>query len=104
MVEGERQRVEAVRPQLAEGLQPAVELAERDGAQPVEPAVRVGAHLDEAGVAQHLEVLGHRRPADRQSVGQLADRARAGGQSFEDRPPGAVGESTPWIGCFVSSH
>ena len=92
MVEGERQRVEAVRPQLAEGLQPAVELAERDGAQPVEPAVRVGAHLDEAGVAQHLEVLGHRRLREAQLVDELAHRALAGSQQFEDAASVRLGE------------
>jgi hypothetical protein len=37
-------------------------------------------------------VLRDRRPADRQTVGDLADRDRAGAQALEDRAPGRIGE------------
>ena len=50
------QRVEPVGPLEAVGLQPGVELHERLRSQAVEAALGVAPHLDEAGVAQHLEV------------------------------------------------
>ena len=39
----------------------------------------------QAGVLEHLQVLRHRRPADRELVRELADRQRAGRQALEDR-------------------
>jgi len=39
-------------------------------------------------------VLGHRRPADWQSPGQLSDRAWFPSQQLEDRTPGRVTEQT----------
>jgi len=39
-------------------------------------------------------VLGHRRPGDRQLLGQLTDRARASSQQLEDRAAGRVTEQT----------
>lgn len=47
-------RVEPPRPLGPVGLEPLVELAQRRGPEPVEAALGIGAHLDEAGVAQHL--------------------------------------------------
>ena len=60
--------------------------------QPVDPP---GAHRplgDQAGVLEHLQVLRHRRPADRQRVGQLAHRPRPLGQARDD---GAAGWDRP---------
>jgi hypothetical protein len=48
-------------------------------------------------------VLGHRRPADRQLLGELADRARASSQQLEDLPPGGVAEQAE-TGISVSVH
>jgi len=48
-------------------------------------------------------MLGHRRPADRKLLGQLADRGRAPGQQLEDRPAGRVTEQHQ-IGISVSGH
>jgi hypothetical protein len=47
---------------------------------------------DETGVLEHLEVLRHGRPADRQVTRQLDDRARTLGDAFEDRAPRGVAE------------
>jgi len=41
---------------------------------------------------QHTEVLGHRRPADRQFASKRADRHRARSQTLEDRSPGWVSQ------------
>ena len=53
------QRVEAAGHLGAVGLEPLVELSKGLGPQAVEPALGVAADLNEAGVAQHLEVPGH---------------------------------------------
>ena len=52
--------------------------------EPIDPARARGALGDEPRVLEHLQVLGHRRPADRQLVGQLADRPRPLGQALDD--------------------
>jgi len=42
--------------------------------------------VDQAGFAQHFQVLRHRWATDRQPLRQLPDRARAGRQPFKDGP------------------
>jgi len=48
--------------------------------------------LHEPGVAQDLQVLRHRRPADRQPARDLADRLRPADDTLEDRAPRRIGE------------
>ena len=67
----------------------------------VEPAVADRAVDDQAGVLQHLQVLGDRRPADRQPRRQLPHRQRTGREAFADRPPGGVSEC---VENLVRSH
>src|SRR4051794_8471743 len=50
----------------------------------------VGAVGDEAGSLEDLEVLRHRRPADREHVGQLLYRAGRLDEQFEDGATGRV--------------
>ena len=79
------QGVQPVGPFEAVGLQPSIELHQRLRSQAVEAALGVAPHLDEAGVAQHLEVarhpglvhphLGHQLPDDR-SPPRTASRMR----------------------------
>ena len=70
----------------------------RGDARRVEPVDPPGAgHVlgDEARLLEHLEVLGHRRAADRQRVGQLADRAWSLGQAFDDGAARGVTQRAP---------
>jgi hypothetical protein len=57
-VEVPLERVEAGRPHLAIGAEPGVDLSEGLGAELVPAALGVVADADEAGLAQHAEVLG----------------------------------------------
>ena len=68
---------------------------------PVEPASPLLAVAHEARLLQHPQVLRDRRPADRQAMGELADRARAFLERLEDQPPGGVAER---VEGSVSAH
>jgi hypothetical protein len=50
------------------------------GVEPVDPACGFCSGHDEAAILEDAKVLGHRRPADRQVLGQLTHRARVPGQ------------------------
>src|SRR5438874_6275860 len=67
------ERLEVRAQQLESGRLEAVDVAGADALL-----------LDQAGLAQDLEVLGHRRAAHRQLVGQPADGARAVGHELEN--------------------
>jgi hypothetical protein len=63
-----QQGIEALEVFLPEGaipFEPVDGLAERPGIDPARPSLRVAAARDEAGALQHLQVLGDRRPTDR---------------------------------------
>ena len=79
-------------PQSPVGGEPRVDLGERLGPEPVEPALGVGAHVDEAGLAQDPEVLRHGGLAQAEPVNQFADRALAVAQQVENRATGGFGE------------
>ena len=88
-VEVALERVEAVTPRRPVRREPLVDLLQRLGPEPVDPALGVGADLDHSGVAQHPQVLRHRGLADVQRRHQVADRALPLPQEVED--PAAVG-------------
>jgi hypothetical protein len=67
-------------------------LANLRAVRAVPRTLRSGDH--QAAVLEHAQVLGHRRPADRQLLGQFPDRARAPSQQLEDRAPARVTEQT----------
>ena len=50
--------IDVRRPEVAERSQPGIDLLERLGIQAVETALRIDRGLDEAGLAQHAQVLG----------------------------------------------
>jgi len=71
----------------------------------LEPVDVAGADLlvgDQPAAPQHLEVLGDRRPANRNDRRDLTDRGRVVSQDLDDPPPGAVAECVQDV--FVSSH
>ena len=83
--------------EAGEGVAPdAVEPGPQRGhavrVEPVDPAGALGVADHQAAVLEDPQVLRHRRPADRQLVGQLLHRARAAGEQLEDGAPGRVAE------------
>ena len=74
------------------GLEPGVELAQRFRSQAVEAALRVPADLDEAGVAEHLEVAGHAGLVHADLLDQLGHRPLPHPHRIEDPPPGGLGD------------
>jgi len=86
------QAVQALRPQAAVGGQPGVEIGQRLGPDPVQPTLAVGAHLHQAGLLQHPQVLGHRRLAERQRPHQGAHGAFTVAQQVEDAPAVGLGQ------------
>src|SRR3954463_8836941 len=55
--------VEAATPHLPVRLEPGVQLDQRFWPQAIEPTLPVDAHLDQTGVAQDPQMLGHQRLA-----------------------------------------
>ena len=84
--------VEALRPVAAVGLEPAGDLGQRLGAQPVPAALAVRADLDEPGLAQHLEVLGDAGLAEVEARDEVAGGPLAVAQQVEDLASGRFGE------------
>src|SRR5262245_54569169 len=79
--------IEVAVPQAPVGLEPFVELPERTGFDAVDALLGSGPAGHETRLAQHLEVLGHRRLADGHRGNQLADAPLAGAELVEDVPP-----------------
>jgi hypothetical protein len=69
----------------------------------IQAAGAVGAVDHQAGVLEHLQVLGHCGAADRQLTRQLADRERTAREALEDRPARRVAEGGQAVGS-VSRH
>ena len=76
----------------AVGLEPLVELPQRLGAQAVEAALGVAADLDEAGVAEHLEVAGHAGLVHADGVDELGHRPLAAPHRVEDPTASRLGD------------
>ena len=62
------------------------------GIDPVHAPRAGGVIGHQAGGLEHLEVLGHGGPSDREFAGDLHDRLRSGTQPFEDGAAGPVAE------------
>ena len=88
------ERVEPVRPPVAERLEPAVELGQRRGVEGVDALAAHGVGPHEPGLAQHPEVPADRRTADREALGDRTGRARLGPQHLEDVAPDRIGDRT----------
>ena len=87
------ERVEPAVPQPPVGREPRVELPQGRRRERVHPALCLWMDVDEARVAQDLEVLGRRRLADVvKGINKLADRARALQEQIEDPHPGRLGQ------------
>ena len=81
------ERVECAAPELPVGSEPRIELAKRLRPQPVHAPLPLGAHADEPGLAEHVQVLGHARLTQVEPVDELAHRPLALPKQLEDAPP-----------------
>jgi hypothetical protein len=69
----------------------------------IDPAVAVGPARDEPRVLEHLQVLRHGGPGDRELDRELAHRTRAIRDTLEDRAPRWIPQRSPSVNQ-VSSH
>src|SRR5579859_1195919 len=70
--------------------------------EPIDPSRSDGTLDDEAGVLEHLQMLGYGGPAYRQPVSQLADGERPLREVLHDRPSSAIAEDGPFVFEMVS--
>src|SRR4029453_11621068 len=85
------QPVEAGLPKAAVVVQPVGRFLERGAAQARGAQLRGAAALDEAGVLEHAQVLGHRLHADRERSRELVDGRLAVGEAGGERAPRPMG-------------
>lgn len=89
------------RPELAVARQPRIEFEERLGPDAVQPALSIGASLDQSRVPEHPEVLRHGRLAQPQMCHQLSHGSFALAQQIQDRLPSRLGQN---LECRRRSH
>ena len=85
------ERIEPAGPVGAIGLQPRVQFHQRLWTQAIEPALRIAADVDQAGVTQHLEMSRDTRLMHADELDQVIDRALAVANGIEDASPGRLG-------------
>src|SRR5690242_3297364 len=86
------ERVHVCRPEAAERGEPRLELDQRFGPESIDAMLRLDPRLDEARVAQHAEVLGHRGLRHAELALELADRPLGRGQQAQQRSAARLGE------------
>ena len=86
------ERVEAEGKLRTVWLEPFVEFTKWFDAQAIEPALSIAANLDEAGVAQHLEVPGHTGLGHADCVHEFRHRALAAPHDVEEPTAGRFGD------------
>src|SRR5262245_32121142 len=82
--------VEPALPEHAVLREPLVHLHERLRTEAVDPALRVLAYVDQAGLSQHSQVPGHARTGDREHLGELPGAGRMVAQDLQDRAAALV--------------
>jgi len=73
-------------------LDPVGRDVEAVGLEPARPELPVAAARDEAGALEHLQVLGDRRQAHVERLGQVVHGRFPVRELGQDRPPGGVGQ------------
>jgi hypothetical protein len=63
------------------------------GPEAVDTPLCLGAELDETGLAEHPEMLGHRRLADRDGLHEIAHRPLCREKQIKDAAPIRFGEN-----------
>src|SRR5690348_902350 len=84
-VEVALERIYTIGPEPAELIQPVINLLEWLRLQAIETALGVYRGLDETGVAQHAQVLGHGRLRHPKLTLDLSNRLLGGDQEAQDR-------------------
>src|SRR5258706_3860797 len=79
-------------PDAAIPLSPSLQLLQRRWAQGIDSTLRVNANVDQAGIAEHAQMLGDLRLAKTEAVDQIADGARAVEQQFDDLEAVGLGQ------------
>jgi hypothetical protein len=90
--------VEAAVPELSVGLEPGVELDERLGSEPVQPALPVHPDGHQPGLAEDAQVLRHEGLADAEREDQLADGRLAPPERVQEVAPTRFGEDLQHVG------
>jgi hypothetical protein len=85
-VEVALERIDVGRPEAPERAQPGIDRHERLGPEAIDAPLGFDARLHEARLAQHAEVLGHRRLWHSQPALDLADGSLRRRQQAEDGP------------------
>lgn len=80
------ERVETASQLGAVKVEPLVEFSKRFGAQAIQPTLSIATDLDEASVAQHLQVPGDARLMEARGIDELGDRTLAAPHHIEDPP------------------
>src|SRR5262245_5263400 len=86
------QLVERVVPHRPVRPEPLVDFTKRFRSYPIQTTLRVGADVDQSGVAQDLQVLGHGGLADRQRLDEVAHRSLLA-QQIQDLATGRFGDN-----------
>jgi hypothetical protein len=72
-------------------LQPLVHSLERFGSKLINPIAPLAPFFDKMGSAQQAQMLGNRRPRDRECPSNLSRRLTSMSQQVEDGPPRGIG-------------
>ena len=93
---------------MAELRHPRVDLFERPRLDGIQPPLTVGPHGREAGVAEHLEVLGDRGVRDAElhadDLGQLTRGPLAVGEQGQQAAPDGVTEDVEGVHPAIVAH
>ena len=85
-------------------LQPISGVPEWTGFEPARTPLGVTAAGNQTCAFQDLEMLGDRRQAHPERLGQFGDGSLAGSEAGEDRAPGGVGESREGSAEMIGRH
>lgn len=86
------QRIHPCGPEVSVRREPGIDLGEVLCTQPIDAALRLAAHLDEAGLAKDSKVPRDSRPRDGQQRGKFTRGRLAGTERIENRSSPPVGE------------
>jgi hypothetical protein len=75
------------RPELPIGGEPFIELRERLRANAIQTALGVRAGVDQAGLLEDPQVLGHRWLAEAEEIDKLSDGSLSSQEVVDDREP-----------------
>src|SRR5258708_5788008 len=87
------QAIESCAPDMAVGLQPRIKLAERLRTQLVDSLLGNGVYLDDPGIAEHAQMLGHLRLTEPKPLGDFSHRTGPITQELDNVQSVRLGQS-----------